>query len=417
MLTRQDICDRPGLLEPEHALARILSFVQPIEGAEEVALIEATGRITISAIRSKISLPPFDQSAVDGYAILDRDIADARTVLTRVGRVAAGSPTTQTLTPGETVKLLTGAAIPPGVDAVVMEEKVQLSGDRVTLRAATPGLNIRRKGEDVQAGSEIIGAGAVLDARHIAILAASGINRLFVRRRLRVAVLSTGDELIASGTTLESGQLHDANGPMLMSLLRSPAIQIDYLGRAPDDRAALQEAFTGAASSYDLVLSSGGVSGSDADHVVPAIQDAGGECQAMSLALKPGKPLAAGRLGSTPILALPGNPVAAMVGALLFARPLIEALIGAVSSKRGAIAARTAKPFEHGLGRAEFVPVAITGFDEQGTPHLEKLGRGGSARLRPLILADGLARIPGNVGNLGAGDPVSFYPFKAQFGL
>jgi molybdopterin molybdotransferase len=170
--------------------------------------------------------------------------------------------------------------------------------------------------------------------------------------------MSTGDELVAAGTSLGDHQLNDANGPMLSSLVFSPATQVDYLGRHRDDQAALARAFANAAASYDLIICSGGVSGSDADHVVPAIREAGGECGAMSLALKPGKPLAAGRIGATAVLALPGNPVAAMVGALMFARPMLEGLAGLAPSKLAAVAARAARVFSHRPGRAEFVPVA-----------------------------------------------------------
>jgi molybdopterin molybdotransferase len=418
MLAIQDICDRPGLLDIEQALTRVLSYVTPIEGTDDLTLHEATGRVVIDAVRSTIPLPPFDQSAVDGYAVLEQNLAISPRVLRRIGRVAAGSAATVSLNPGETTKLLTGAPIPAGVRAVVMEEKVRFGGPNIIIDGAIePGMNIRRRGEDVEEGAEIVGATTILDARHIAILAAAGTDRVTMRRRVRVAVMSTGDELVAAGTSLGDHQLNDANGPMLMSLVSSPATQVDYLGRHPDDRLALAQAFANAAASYDLILCSGGVSGSDADHVVPAIEDAGGECRAMSLALKPGKPLAAGHIGATAILALPGNPAAAMVGALVFARPMLEALAGLTPSKLAAMAARTAGVFAHRPGRAEFVPVATLGTDSDGVPRVEKLGRGGSARLRPLILADGLACIPAATGDLETGHAIDFYPFKSRFGL
>lgn len=418
MRPTEDICGRPGLLDPEQALVCALSFVKPIEGTEDVPLQEATGRIAVNAIRSSIPLPPFDQSAVDGYAVHEQDLVNANRILRSVGRVPAGTVAASSIRPGETLKLLTGAQIPKGICSVVMEEKVRLDGDEVSIDSMIePGMNIRRRGEDVEHNSEIVGSGTVLDARHIAILAAAGAERLTVRRRVRVAVVSTGDELVAAGVPLAAGQLHDANGPMLAALFSSPATHLENLGRHHDDRSALAAALARAAPLFDLILCSGGVSGSDADHVVPAIEDAGGECRAMAVALKPGKPLAAGRIGPAAVLALPGNPAAAMVGALLFARPMLEALAGLSPSKLTAVAARTADVFRHRQGRAEFVPVAITGAQPDGVPLLEKLGRGGSARLRPLILADGLARIPADANDLGAGAWISFYPFKSKFGL
>lgn len=418
MLATQEICDRPGLLDPEQALAFALSNVNPIKGTEEVPLREAMGRIAIDVMRSSIPLPPFDQSAVDGYAIHEQDLAAARRNLQRVGRVTAGAATVRSIKPGETVKLLTGAPIPAGGRAVVMEEKVRATEMHVIVNSVIEsGMNIRRRGEDVEQGSEVVDAASVLDARHIAILAAVGIDSLTVRRRIRVAVMSTGDELVDAGDRLGDHQLNDANGPMLTALFASAATHVEHLGRHRDDRTALARAFAHAAVSFDLVICSGGVSGSDADHVVPAIRDAGGECRAMSLALKPGKPLAAGRIGTAAVLALPGNPAAAMVGALLFARPMLEALAGLSPSKLAAVAARTAGVFNHRPGRAEFVPVATVGASPEGMPLVEKLGRGGSARLRPLILADGLARIPADVGDLGVDSWISFYPFKSRFGL
>ncbi len=418
MLATQDICDRPDLLDPEQALAYALSYIKPVEGTGEVSLQEAIGRIAVEVIRSSIPLPPFDQSAVDGYAIHGQDIATGRCSLRRVGRIAAGAATARSLDPGQTVKLLTGAPIPPGVRAVVMEEKVRFADMQViVIPVIETGMNIRRRGEDVEQGSEVVDAASVLDARHIAILAAAGTDCLTVRRRIRVAVMSTGDELVAAGDMLRDHQLNDANGPMLTALFASAATHVEHLGRHRDDRIALARAFAHAASSFDFIICSGGVSGSDADHVVPAIRDAGGECRAMSLALKPGKPLAAGRIGDTAVLALPGNPVAAMVGALLFARPMLEALAGLSPSKLTSVAARTGGVFHHRPARAEFVPVATVGASPEGVPLVEKLGRGGSARLRPLILADGLARIPADTGDLGAGSWISFYPFKSRFGL
>ena len=417
MHASREICDRPGLLDAEQALALVLSYVRAVDGTDDLQLSDAMGRIAVDALRSSIPLPPFDQSAVDGYAVHEDDLSTGTRSLRRAGRVTAGMAGT-ILTPGETVKLLTGAPIPVGARAVVMEERVRANGATVQLDSGVErGMNIRRRGEDVAEGSVVVEGLCILDARHIAILAAAGIDRIAVRRRIRVAVMSTGDELVAAGALLGDHQLHDANGPMLMGLFASPATRIEYTGRHRDDRLRLARAFALAASSFDLIVCSGGVSGSDADHVVPAITDAGGECRAMALALKPGKPLAAGRIGAATVIALPGNPAAAMVGALLFVRPALEALAGLAPSKLTATAARTVDVFYHRTGRAEFVPAGITGFDRDGVPLVEKLGRGGSARLRPLILADGLARIPAEIGDLKAGEWISFYPFKSRFGL
>jgi molybdopterin molybdotransferase len=172
-----------------------------------------------------------------------------------------------------------------------------------------------------------------------------------------------------------------------------------------------------AAKSFDLLICSGGVSGSDADHIVAAVLEAKGQCRQVALALKPGKPLAIGRIGGMAVLALPGNPVAALVGALLFGRPMLAKLAGRVGVAPGAIVAKTANAFSHRLGRTEFVPVRINGHDGSGIPLLEKLGRGGSARLRPLAIADGLGRIPGDRDDLPSGAAIEFFPFRTAFAL
>jgi molybdopterin molybdotransferase len=258
----------------------------------------------------------------------------------------------------------------------------------------------------------------VIDARHAAILAASGVARLNVRRKIEVGILSTGSELVPAGRPLTPNQIHDSNGPMLEALFGAPALRVTPLGQCRDDRGRLTRRLVQMARSYDLLVCSGGVSGSDADHIVDSVRDAGGVCTKLSLALKPGKPLAVGVIDGMAILALPGNPFAALVGALLFVRPMLQELAGSYRGPQRPVVARTAGTFAHRSGRMEFVPVRAAGVDDDGgVPLLEKLGRGGSARLWPLIIADGLASIPADAGDLPAGTPIDYYPFGSAFGL
>lgn len=278
-------------------------------------------------------------------------------------------------------------------------------------------MNIRRRGEDVGAGSTILAARTVIDARHVAILAASGVPNIKVCRRIAVGVLSTGSELVAARHSLGQHQIHDSNGPMLAALVGGPALRVTPLGRCRDDRGRLARRLTQMARSYDLLVCSGGVSRSDADHMVAAVRDAGGACAKLALALKPGKPLAVGAIGPMAVLALPGNPFASLVGALLFARPMLQTLAGSYRGRRPPLAARTGETFAHRRGRMEFVPVRVSARDERGVPLLEKLGRGGSARLLPLILADGLACIPSGSNDLPSDAPVDYFPFDAAFSL
>jgi molybdopterin molybdotransferase len=204
---------------------------------------------------------------------------------------------------------------------------------------------------------------------------------------------------------------------MLQALFASPALELRLLDCCPDDPTRLRSQIKRAASVFDLLICSGGVSGSDADHVMASVLGVGGSCTKLSLALKPGKPLAIGRVGSMAVLALPGNPMAALVGALLFARPMLQKLAGQSAPVHATMMARAAATFAHRLGRTEFVPVRIVGHDAQGTPLLEKLGRGGSARLRPLVLADGLGCISGENDDLRKGARLRFYPFRTAFNL
>ena len=419
MLLTDDICDRPGLVDLEAALAIALGVVQPLAGRESVRLSHCAGRVSVGSILSAIPLPPYDQSAVDGYGIHADDIAAGETGPFRlVGLLVAGARRGPTLTSGEVVRLMTGAAIPLGVAAVVMEEKASEHEGQVRIgRPAEAGLNIRRAGEDVEERSEIVAAGTLLDARHVAIIAASGTTHVAVRRRVKVGILSTGDELVPAGRRRRIHQISDSNGPMLRALFTSPATDLKMLGCCADDPVRLIRQIKRAAETFDLLVCSGGVSGSDADHVVASVLASGGSCTKLSLALKPGKPLAVGRVGAMAVLALPGNPVAALVAALLFARPMLQTLSGQTALGHATIMAKTAATFSHRLGRTEFVPVRVIGHDEQGTPLLEKLGRGGSARLRPLVLADGLGRIPGENDDLTQGTQLRFYPFRTGFGL
>jgi molybdopterin molybdotransferase len=322
------------------------------------------------------------------------------------------------LEPGQTFRILTGARIPDGVAAVILEERTTRSAADVTLHFIPElGANIRGRGEDVSSGTIVVARGTVLDARHLAILAASGQARIPVKRRLRVGVLSTGDELVEPSVETGPNAIIDTNRPMLLGLLSSSALDVVDLGIIADDRETIARALSEAASHLDLVITSGGVAGSDADHLEPAILTAGGRCKSLKLALRPGKPIARAMIGNMHVVGLPGNPVAALVNFLLFVRPLMQRLLGTVETERAGIVARTGETFFHKPGRTEFLPACITSRDTQGSPILRKLGRGGSARLLPLVHADGLAEIGPDVANLDEGSAVRFHPFSTSFAI
>lgn len=404
-------CDEePGLLPVAEARARLLRGVLPVAGDDILAPAVASGRVLAAAPRSARSLPPFDQSAMDGYALHAADlVAGAAPRILR--RVAAGDAAGPAIGPGEAVRVLTGAPVPPGAAAVVMEEHVTLRGDRVEpRRVLRPGANIRRPGEDLAAGDVLLSPGARLDARHLALLAAADIAQVAVRRRVRVALLSNGNELGAA--------IPDSNRPMLAALLARPEVALTDLGILPDDPAALAAALAEAAGGHDLILASGGVSGSDADHLPAALRAAGGVVEVLKLAQKPGKPLAHGRLGGALCLFLPGNPLAALVGFLTLGRPLLARLSGSADEAGPApLAAVAARGFARKPGREEFLPARVIGQDGFGLPLVEPTGPFGSARLVPLAAADGLLWVAAGTEQVRAGDALRFHPFAAGFGL
>ncbi|GLK55743.1 molybdopterin molybdotransferase [Methylopila capsulata] len=409
-VTTLDLCADPGLLSVEAARATVAALVAGPVGAETLPFAELRGRVTAEPTMSPTPLPPFDHSAMDGYALADLGL---RHVLR--GRLAAGSAgARETLKPGDAVRIFTGAPMPPGAIAVVMQERVTREGDVVALRTAVEqGANIRRRGEDVSAGDLLVPAGALIDARHLAILAASGVERVAVRRKVVIGLLSTGDELIEHGRPLTPGRIHDANRPMLLGILSTPAHEVIDYGIAPDDPAELTQLLIEAGRRCDALVTSGATSVGEEDHLAAAVAAAGGQLGLAKVALKPGKPIVAGRVGGAALVGLPGNPFAALVGQMLIGRVVLERLAGLEPRPLAPLSAVAAFGQKGPGGRTEFAPAALVGTDPSGLPRVEKLGRGGSARLAPLIAADGLAVIPAGHDEVKPGDAIGFLPFRA----
>ena len=403
----------------DSAFDEILALACHLEGTETISLRAAVGRVLATDIATPIPLPVFDNSAVDGFGVALPDIGVAGPLrLSIVARIAAGGIARIGLEAGQSVRVFTGAPIPAGVAGVVMQERCEKTGHTVLVNGGVPlGANIRRSGEDVEKDSVIVEAGKLVDARHIAILAASGIAEVAVRPRIRVGLLSNGDELREAGSPLAPGQIYDVNRVMLSALLQKPWVEVLDLGGHCDDPANLQRVFSSGAEVADIIVSSGGVAGSETDHIAHAVLSAGGAARRFRLALKPGKPLLAGRIGRTAVLGLPGNPVAALVDFLLFGWPLVGKSAGMQVWRPRGQPAIAANVITHTVGRVEFAPARIVGRGENGCPRVEKLGGGGSARLRPLILADGLLEIPAEVGDLPTDSSVTFHHFGGELGL
>jgi molybdopterin molybdotransferase len=411
--------ERSAFVSIETARLRAIGDVDAVKGEEIVTLRAARGRVTVSAIVASHAVPPFDQSAMDGYAVRTGDFIDGAATLPVVARQIAGADhgIAAPAAPAA-ARIFTGAVIPPGFDAVVMQEEcVPLAGAVTIARKPEPGEHIRPAGDDVAEGAIVVRAATLIDSRHIAILAAAGVPHIRVRRRVRVGVVSTGNELRQAGEPLRIGEIHDSNRAMLLALLDMPAVELVDLGCVRDSRPAIAHAFEAAARDLDVVISTGGVSVGEEDHVAAAVNAAGGTLSTLRAAIKPGKPASVGRLGAATLIGLPGNPVSALVTFLWFARAIVLRRMGLNPATPSPISAVAGFDEVRRPGRDEFVPVVISGYDADGRPIVEKRRRSGSARLSSLMEADGFARIPGELSALRRGHALGFYAFGSDFAL
>jgi molybdopterin molybdotransferase len=401
------------LLSVEAAAELIAARVPPLPGEALVPLAAALGRVLAKPVLAPLPLPPFFNAAVDGYAFRHADLGPAGpTALRLEGRVAAGEAAAP-LAPGTAARIFTGAPMPAGADSVLMQEDAQLEGEAVLV---PPGLrrgaNARPAGEDVAQGSAALPAGRRLRAPEIGLAAALGLVALPATPLVRVGVFSTGDELASPGTPLGPAQTHDSNRFTLLALLaRLPVVATD-LGILPDDPAATAAALATAAAGQDLLLTSGGVSTGEEDHVRAAIE-AGGRLVFWRLAIKPGRPAAMGVIGGVPVVGLPGNPVAAVVTFLHLARPLVLRLAGAAQEKLPRFAARAAFSYRKKAGRREYVRVRL----DQGLPlpAATKFEREGAGLLTSLTECDAFAELAEDVLAVAPGDTVPVLPFAALF--
>ena len=399
------------------ALPRLLARLSPATGVESAALPAAAGRILAQEVTAAFNLPPHDNSAVDGYAVFHADLSpDAETVLPVTGRIAAGQPPGRAGQRGEAMRIFTGAPMPAGFDTVVMQEDCGvLDGGAVRIRPGSrPGDNRRRAGEDVQAGSTVLTPGRRLRPADIGLAASLGYGALAVRTRLRVAVFSTGDELrdplIAGSAPLPAAAIFDANRFSLQAILTRMGCQVTDLGILPDDPAAIAAALAAAAAAHDLLLTSGGVSLGEEDHVKAVVARLGA-LHLWRLAIKPGRPVAVGRIGETPFLGLPGNPVAVLVTFMRVARPLVLRLMGAAPTPLRFFPLPAAFTLRRKTGRREFLR-AILEQTADGGLQVNRYPRDGSGVLSSLVESDGLIELPEDCADVHPGDPVAFIPFS-----
>lgn len=406
-----------ALLSVDAAQALIAERVPALPGRELVGLRSALGRVLAEDLRAPLPLPPFFNAAVDGYAFRHADVsANAETRLPIVARLQAGQPP-MPVVPGTAIRIFTGAAMPEGADTVMMQEDAREEGGAVILAPGLKrGANCRPAGEDVAQGEIALPVGRRLLPADIGLAAALGMTALPVRPLVRVGVFSTGDELAEPGTPLGGARTYDSNRFTLLALLAGLPVEAMDLGILPDDAAATALALASAARSHDLLLTSGGVSTGEADHVKAAIAKAGGDGGSLvfwRLAIKPGRPAAMGVVGGTPVVGLPGNPVAAFVTFLHLARPLVLRLAGAQAESLPRFVAEAGFAYRKKSGRREYVRVRL----EQGgeLPLARKFEREGAGLLTSLTRSDALAELPEDATEIRPGDRVVVLPFRAVF--
>lgn len=399
------------LIPVAKAHAELGRRLQACTQSVDVPVCSSSGRILADDVVSDRDVPPHANTAVDGYAFRFSDLGGtADGWLDLVGSAGAGHPWTGELPRGAAVRVLTGAVLPAAADTVVMEEDADLQGRRVFVPAELKrGANARSAGEDLQAGAAVLRAGRRLGPAEAGILAALGRTSVRVRRRLRVAVLSSGDELAEPGGALGTGQVYDSNRAMLCALVRGAGADVSDLGIVGDRAEDVHEEFDRAARSHDLLIVSGGMSESEEDHVRRLLHDAG-SLYFWRLAVKPGRPVGLGQFAETPVVGLPGNPVAAFVMFLVIARPVIARLGGEGWTFPPGVPATCGFTYRKKIGRREFLRVRRQSAERPEV--LELFPRAGAGILSSVVWADGLAVLPEDVGEVRAGQPVSWFPFR-----
>ncbi|MGE5470449.1 MAG: gephyrin-like molybdotransferase Glp [Bacteroidota bacterium] len=396
------------MLSFEQALEKLLAAAQPVAEVRSLQLTAAAGRVLGGAQQSTVAVPPLDNSAMDGYALRVADITAAGVCLPVSQRIPAGTVGTP-LQPGSVARIFTGAPVPPGADAVVMQELCEHGENGVVVNhLPRPGENIRRAGEDIAVGDEILAAGRRLRPQDIALAAAAGLPELPVHRRLRVGVFFTGDELVQPGEPLPPGAIYNSNRYALRALLEGLGCEVRDLGTVPDNLESTRDALRRAAADNDLIVTSGGVSVGEEDHVKPAVE-AEGRLDMWKIAIKPGKPLAFGEIrragGHAWFIGLPGNPVSAFVTFLMLVRPFILRLQGVADVQPHSYALRADFEWTRPDPRCEFLRGRLN-----AAGGVELFANQGAGVVTSLCWGDGLV-VKAPEQTIAQGDSVRFIPF------
>ncbi|WNJ89404.1 gephyrin-like molybdotransferase Glp [Bosea sp. 685] len=405
-----------ALMSVEQAAERAGSLVAPLAGLQNVALTEADGRVLARDVVARLDLPPFANSAVDGYAVRFADLASAGESRLRLsGRVAAGADASRTATAGVAVRVFTGAPMPPDADTVFMQEDVGLDDGFVRLPAGLKiGANARPAGEDIARGETALKAGQRLRPQDLALLAALGLIEVSVHRRPRVAIFSTGDELTEPGEALAPAAIYDANRSLLRAMVARAGAEVVDLGILRDEPVSLARRLSEATASCDLILTSGGVSTGEEDHVKAAVERAG-SLAFWRIGIKPGRPVAMGLVGATPFIGLPGNPVAVFVTFAFVARPLLARLAGAAYVAPTPLPVRLGFPYVKKAGRREYVRVSLTPAAD-GVMVARKHPQDGAGVLTSLTRTDGLVELTEGLTRIEEGTIAPFFAYGLLIG-
>ena len=409
-----------ALLPHAKALTKLTAGLSGVTTKQRVALEDAVGRVLAQPVLAPRNIPAHTNSAMDGYgfAFADYD-AQNGAVLPVTGLMAAGSPLEGTSEAHGAIRIFTGAVLPRNCDSVVMQEDVEpvMIDDNPHIKippGLTPGSNVRLAGEDVREGEPVLGAPRRLSPQDMAAIASTGITEVECFRPLRVAIFSTGDEVIRPGTPFEHGKVYDSNAAMLRGLVTKTGAHCDDLGVLPDDFSAIRDALSEAAKTHDVLLTSGGVSVGDLDHVLSVLKELGA-VHLWKIAIKPGRPMSFGQIDDCVMLGLPGNPVAAFLCFLLYAHPVLATLSG----QRWQAPMRYTLPAGFSMnkkpGRREFLR-GIVELSDEGAPLVHKYTRDGSGLISSLTQADGFIELAEDVTQIKQGDLVNFVPFSS-FGL
>lgn len=415
-MTSATSAPRKPLLPLDDALAQLLAAATPLAGVESLSTFDADGRVLAADVVSGLQVPGFDNSAMDGYAVRAEDLLNGLLELRVTQRIAAGS-TGQRVQPGTAARIFTGAPVPPGADAVVMQEDCELLSDavgdvpaRIRVKGVPlPGQHIRHAGEDVRHGQCVLPAGTRLGPAELGLAASIGLAQLPVARKPRVALFSTGDELVMPGTLapqdMPPGAIYNSNRFFLLNLLRRMGCEVADLGIVPDNRAATIAALQGAAADNDVILTSGGVSVGEEDHIKPAVQSLG-TLDLWQIGMKPGKPFAHGRVGAAHFIGLPGNPVSSYVTFLLLVRPFLLRLQGVQDIAMKSIAVRADFDWPKADKRREFLRVR-----RNANGGLDLFGNQSSGVLTSAVWGDGVVDVPPGQ-PIVYGQTVQYIPFS-----